>query len=402
MTMSFFIRIIKKIVRILISNLFYFLDIIIPKDKNLIIFSSQNGRRYFDNSRYLFLNFIKNYDEEFEIKWISTDKNVLELVETETDFKYTLYLFSLEGIWNLLKAKHIFFTHGFGDILNLKFSQNKNIIQLWHGIPLKNIGVLDKKFTSKKKRNFYKETRKYNIIISSSDIDRYSMVSCFGVPIDRVKVTGLPRNDILFSCINEKVNSLNNKYDFLNKKIILYAPTFRDFSKVKFFPFYDFNLKELDLFLKEEDAYLLLRGHATDNIWRKNSVQYDIFNSERILEANQDKFEDVQELLPYVDILITDYSSIYIDFLILDRPLIFLPYDIEEYRKERGLLYDYNLVTPGPKPNTQKDFIKCIKDYFRDPKLDKEKRAWVKNIFHKYNDGKSYERIYHIIKELNK
>jgi CDP-glycerol glycerophosphotransferase (TagB/SpsB family) len=96
--------------------------------------------------------------------------------------------------------------------------------------------------------------------------------------------------------------------------------------------------------------------------------------------------------------LISDYSGIWVDYLLLDRPLIFVPYDLEEYEKERGLLYNYHHITPGPKVSTNKEFIEAIQAYIQDPEKDSERRACVKKIFHEYEDGLSYRRICELVK----
>ncbi|MCM8777985.1 MAG: CDP-glycerol glycerophosphotransferase family protein, partial [Candidatus Omnitrophica bacterium] len=107
------------------------------------------------------------------------------------------------------------------------------------------------------------------------------------------------------------------------------------------------------------------------------------------------------ELLPDIDILITDYSSIFIDFLILDRPIIFTPYDREEYEKEGGLLYNYDEITPGPKVKTQREFLYWIEQFVKNPELFKQERNKIKEIFFTFYDGKSHERIYTELKKLN-
>ena len=98
------------------------------------------------------------------------------------------------------------------------------------------------------------------------------------------------------------------------------------------------------------------------------------------------------------DILLTDYSSVYFDFLLLDRPIIYIPYDLEEYKRERGLLYDFDEVTCGDKTLTQKQFIESIKNNLENPAKDELKRKEITERFHLYNDGKASERLFNFIK----
>lgn len=386
---------IYKLFKKIFSNLFYFIDLIVPKNNEIVIFASQRGERYVDNSRYLFLNFIKKYNDEFKIFWVTKNNDTYKKVRKETSLENVIHNFSLKGIILILRAKNIFVSYSLErDIANLKLSNKKrNIIQLWHGIPIKKLVKLDKKYKEKNKKGFVKrETSNYTYVTVSSDIERYVIASCFGMEIEDVKVTGIPRNDYLIK--NRKPKKVDN-YLYKNK-IILYAPTFRDEGKTRFFPFEDYDIQKINNFLERNNAYLLLRGHATDNIFRNSKLNYK--TTDRIKIANQKQYEDVQDLLPYVDILITDFSSIYFDYLLLNKPIIFIPYDLDNFKQKRGLLYEYNMITPGPKVNSQKDLLIWLNKYIKNNKIDRKKRNDVKKWFHKYEDGKSYERIYRLIK----
>jgi len=308
--------------------------------------------------------------------------------------QHSIYQYSLRGLWKLARSKVIFVTHGSGDIPYFKFSFQKKFILLWHAISFKKTVTLDTKMGKKNKRIWKEEIRKYSFIISSSDIDRYAKSCCLGVNVEKVKITGIPGDDILYEILKGKKPSL--PYEFLSKKIILYAPTFKENKKIKFFPFPDFNLFSLNNFLSDKNIYILLRTHYKENTFC--DIEKDKFLSERIIFANWTKFEDVQELLPFVDILITDYSSIFLDFLILKRPIIFIPYDAEDFFKTRQLLYDYEIITPGPKIKTQKELITWVEKFLANSEEYKKEREILQKLFHKFNDGYSYRRIYKLLK----
>lgn len=371
-----------------------------PKYDNLLVFSGQFGQKFSDNSKYLFQNFVKHYSDEFQIVWITCNKSLIGTINPNQskDFQ-VIYQYSLAGIITLLRAKVIFYVMGRRDIPFFAFSRKTTIIQLWHGIPIKKIG------TGADGDNWLSLVTRilnlssYTYWICSSAIDRNATALCVRLPIDGVVITGLPRNDYLIEHKNVPSSELLARFPFLQKKIILYAPTWRDNTIVRFFPFDDFSLEDINAFLEANDAYLLLRGHWTDDIYARNGkLEYDSATEGRVVAATHDMFEDVQELLPFVDILISDYSSIWVDFLLLDRPLIFVPYDLEEYEKERGLLYNYHQITPGPKVSTNKEFIEAMQEYILNPEKDSEKRRYIKKIFHEYDDGLSYQRIYELIK----
>jgi CDP-glycerol glycerophosphotransferase (TagB/SpsB family) len=113
--------------------------------------------------------------------------------------------------------------------------------------------------------------------------------------------------------------------------------------------------------------------------------------------------QDIYTIINQFDILITDYSSIYFDFLLADKPIIFAPFDYEEYiTKDRELYYNYNEVTPGPKCRNWDEVLDWIVKFKENPKLFKEEREKIKKMFHKYQDGKNCERVFNEILNLDK
>src|SRR5699024_10035846 len=152
------------------------------------------------------------------------------------------------------------------------------------------------------------------------------MAESFGVSQEKIKIWGQPRNDAIFKK-NNKNEILNELYSDLlsHQNIILYAPTFRDNSKTILFPFEDFDSKQLDNFLEENQLLIFIRCHQSDI----NNIEKNFGN--RVKFINEDKIEDIMDIINIFDLLITDYSSIYIDYLLTNNPILFLPYDKEEY-----------------------------------------------------------------------
>ena len=373
----------KNAVRFFCFGLIRFLSKIVSKT-NLIVFTGQSGIHYAHNTKSVF-EFLQKTTTDFQFVWATNHKDIFNKVSSLYGPDSVVYIFSLKGILTLLRAKAICLSHGFGDISNIRLSSKTKVVQLWHGIPLKKIGVLDRSFDINQKKNYAANSQCYDMVISCSKTEQKNLAKCFSIDENLVKVTGLPRNDTL---LKEKEASLLKRYPFLNSKIILHAPTFRDTGKpVDYFPFPDLELERIYQFLEINNAYLLLRGHVNEGMIAALPEKYN----NRIISANQDKFEDVMELLKYVDVLITDYSSIYIDFLLLDRPVIFLPYDIDEYQQYRGFLYDYAAVTPGPKPKTLDSFLEEMGKALKgELVIDYNK---VKDQFHLYQDDNSSKRV---------
>jgi len=402
-----FIKGIVKILKKILLGIWYFLycilDFIIPKDHKIVIFSQQK-ERFFDNGR-AFFEYI-SADDKWKSVWLAENNEVKNKIKTINQNYNVLLYYSLKGFWTALRAKFMIITYSLGDFGPYKYSsRNKIKIQLWHAITVKGYGLLDNKFTNKRMKKYInKETKNYNLVISSSPIDRYVTACCTGVNVRNVIVTGLPRNDLLLDSNNNNKDSIKGisisiKEKLNEFKIILYAPTFRDEGVTLFFPFSDYNETELIKYLRKKNAVILVRPHQNDFKNQKELKIKEDSSSGLILLAGNAEINDVSTLLPYVDVIVTDYSSIYIDLLLRDIPPVFIPYDLDMYESVRGLAYPYDLITPGPKVSNQDDFLSAIDDALERAPDYLERRYNVKNMFHYYNDGKACERILNIMEE---
>jgi len=365
-----------------------------PKDNNLLtIFFTENN--FADNSRYFLEYLSSNTDHNYEVKVLVKNKSLFD----EIGLQYpdvTYYSKSLSGLKLFLKTKNMVISHGsdasyfFPYFLDVK---SKNIINLWHGIPLKRLSLQVKGIRESKSRNRF---QKFSSICAASTFEQFLLASCFDMHIDDVWVTGTPRNDYLLHSNNDLVQ----EHAYLNKKVILYAPTWREYGeRSSFFPFKDKDLEGLNTFLETQDVYLLMRGHREE--MERITDNYGEQRLSRILPAHQEIFPDVQRLLVHVDVLVTDYSSIYLDFLLLDKPMVFIPYDLEEYQSYRGFLFDYESHTPGDKVGTQSEFMESLDRALNQPEFGASERARMKNLFHTHQDGKSSERIIAQINKMN-
>lgn len=370
------------------------LEVFFYKDKNLItIFFTEHN--FADNSRYFLEYLYSNTDHKYEVKVLVKNKVLFDEISLNYP-NITHYSKSLSGLKLFLKTKNIVISHGsdasyfFPYFLDVK---SKNIVNLWHGIPLKRLSLQVKGIRESKSRSRF---QKFSSICAASTFEQFLLASCFDMHIDDIWITGTPRNDYLLYPNNE----LLQEHSYLNKKVILYAPTWREYGdRSSFFPFEDKDLERLNAFLETQDAYLLMRGHREE--MERISENYGEKKLSRILPAHQEIFPDAQRLLVHVDVLVTDYSSIYLDFLLLDKPMIFIPYDLEQYQSYRGFLFDYDTHTPGDKVGTQAEFMKSLDMAMNQPECGASERARMKNLFHTYEDGKSSERIIAQINKMN-
>ena len=370
--------------------IFFVLEIIVRPKKGIVIISLPKARIYADNSRYFF-EYCAN-DPDNNVFLLTKSKQVFKEVQDKYPGK-VLYAYSRKALWNYLRANVLFTTHNKWDFHPYYPIGNfRTFVNLWHGTPLKRVNHLHYK-RSVNNKNQMKYCKYY---ITSSEFTKYLMATQFEIHIDDILVTGQPRNDALFT----KDEKLLEKHPVLKKKVILYAPTFRSYGRVRLFPFDDFDKKKLLNFLEEHDAYILIRCHINEWIAFKEEWASEESGSDRIIMADVQRYECVQELLRHTDILVSDYSSIHFDFSLLNRPMIFLPYDIEEYIKHRGLNVDYNKNTPGPKVSSFQEFLSQIHVYLTTPSKDEAERIKVRDKYNLYLDDQSSKRVWESIKSL--
>lgn len=385
------------VVLFFMRNFYFLLEKLLRKNKNIALFFLTE-EFYYDNSKYLFEYMREKKD--FRSILFTANKDLYKTLNNKFPEEVT-YAWSLKALKLFLKTKNVIISYGTSAAVFFPYylhEKCKNIIYLGHGTPVKQIGCQTSVW-NKFGKSF--QLQSYSYLTACSDIECLMLASGFRVNLNRIWISGMPRYDYLLGG-NNKNPGLLQEHPYLNKKVILYAPTWRDGEPTNFFPFEDYSREQLQNFLEKNDAYLLIRGHK-ESVKRK-SIKKDaaLFSLERVKKAEQDIFPDVTQLLPFVDILITDYSSILVDFLLLDKPMCFIPYDLDAYRSYQGILLDYERNTPGKKFTDMKEFTRGLQDYIDDSTIDQEWRHRVCKTYHHFTDSNNCQRIYKNIVSLNK
>lgn len=344
----------------------------IRPDSHIWLFSSTDNSHYNYNSRYLF-EYVKENLPEITPLFVINDSELRNSLSSKYGKQYFIETESIQGIRQALSAG-VWFTSAGLPAYGIGLHKKRLIINLWHGVPLKKIALLDPNL-KKAARIYFKKifSENYTCILTTSHELIPLMARSFAVSEDKIKVWGQPRNDGLFQK-NDCREILGQLFPDLPEytKTVLYAPTFRDYGQVQLFPFKDFDQEQLEAFLEEKNMLLFIRTHVAE---QGSAAPY---LGKRIRFLGNEQAEDVTGILNIFDCLITDYSSIYIDYLLTDKPMIFLPYDRQQYLDGRGMNFDYDDVTPGPKPETFNDFLDALS-----PKEDfwKSERTRVNRIF---------------------
>jgi len=410
---------IKKILKLLVKlplyilkDIIYFISSIIPKNKNLWIFGSWDGQKFADNSKYLFI-YVNEQHPEIRPIWLAKNSKVIKLLQEKGYEAYKSY--SFKGFKYSMRASCVVVSCQLSDVNRFAICGAKKI-QLWHGTPLKKIlhdnivtGLESYKRKSPIKRfllTLYRKALKftgihYDLLIATSREAREKLSSAFKIPENRIPITGYPRNDILLNAdwlrSDENCFFKELRRQMAVSKVIAYLPTFRDNRNIDLLNNYGFSFDAVDEFLEKTQAILWIKTHTADeNLSRIKNES----STKRILIFSDRNLPDNYPLLKKTDILITDYSSVYFDFLLLNRPIIFAPFDLAEYvRNDRELYYEYNEVTPGPKAKNWPKVLKLIEKVMQEDKW-KQRRKEICRSFNEYKDGKSSKRVFEEIKKI--
>jgi len=384
----------------------YWISYLFPKDKNLWIFGSWFGNKFADNSKYLFLYIKKKYPVK-RIIWLSNNMDVIK--ELKKDENEVCKNYSLKGFLYSMRASCVIVCTGLGDVNRFAIAGSKKI-ELWHGTPLKKIGYDNTYFARKKlQENKFKKyilncipflNIKADLVISTSEESKKKIMSAFKLEDNNVVITGQPRNDVLFSSTKcSYIDKIKRNINF--KYIFTYIPTCRGIGYVDtdLFTKYNFDIRLMQNALEKLNGILIIKPHHYNTFKNKMNVSFN----NRIFISSDQELPDIYPLIKQVDVLITDYSSIYFDFLLLNRPIIFAPFDFEEYiRTTDEFYYNYNEVTPGPKSKNWDDVIKYMYESINEPEKYKKQRETINALFNFYNDGKSSERVYNEIMNILK
>lgn len=411
-------KIAKKILIIIINLITIILSLFIKKTDKICVFGSWFGKNFSDNSKYLYLYLNKN-KEKYGIEklvWITDSDKVYNLLNSNG--------FDVEKRWHIksiiyhMKAKNHFICQAPNDI-NSYFSAKSNRIQLWHGVGPKKVSDLNEvpNINSFKYKLIYIIRHisspglwyKYKFLSTSKFVTNEVHKFPFRLWENEVIEANYPRNIYLsldetdkkyINCLSKNeleikqlINNVKN-----DKNIILYVPTYRNDAIIE-------NNKETSypLNIQNEDEFKMFIDFINDNnilFFSKFHFAGDLSivnNNENFY--NLDENFDIYTILNDIDLLLTDYSSIYSDYLFIDKPIIFYVYDIEIYKNnDKGFICDFNSITPGDKAYEIEGLKEKIiynlnnDDYFDD-------REKIKKLYFDLNINDTFESL---LKKINK
>jgi CDP-glycerol glycerophosphotransferase (TagB/SpsB family) len=355
------------------------------KDKTTFVVS------FGDNSQYVYEE-IRRQNIPTEVVFLCDEK---AFDKFKDDPEATTILFKLQhivnwgrAVYHLATSRHIFIDNYFGFLAAVTFKEEVQCTQLWHASgAMKRFGLEDESIrtrTTRAKQRFLQVYSKFDHVVVGSDFMAEIFMKSFNLSKEKILPSGIPRTDFYF---NEEVKqkavaALIHKHPILNrKKVILYAPTYRDHELEHF------NLVlEIEKMAQElrSDYILILRLHPAI----ENKADYSTRYPDFVLDLSSSQYE-INDLLVVADYLITDYSSIPYEFSLLHKPMIFFTYDLEEYRHERGLMGDFEENLPGPMVKRTDTIIELIKT----GRFDLEVVDYYAEKWNQYSKGSSSQNL---------
>lgn len=389
-------KIIKKTGKRILLFLYWVMRTVLPVKKNLILFESNVGRNYTGNPKAIYECLVEKgltdkYDciFSFENTAISVPGNAKKVKRLRLQY---FYYMARAGVW-------------VSDSRFPEFIKKRKAviyIQTWHGTPLKKLALdLDsihmdgESSLEAYKEKFRANSHTWDYLISQNQFSTEVFTRCFDFHKNMLEY-GYPRNDVLFRNNNkEQITALKKQYGIpLNKKVLLYAPTWRDNefygdNRYKFSQALDYD--KLTKALSDEYVVLVKCHYLV-----QDSIDFEKYSG---FLYSFDSKTDIAELYLIADALITDYSSVMFDYSLLKRPMFFFAYDVKEYKDElRGFYFDYFSEIPGPISETTEELVSQIIHYKEDEWKDRYGAFSEK--FNTFDKGNASDRVVELINSL--
>lgn len=375
---------IKNVVlkKFLINSVFTLLSVanrVIPKDEKKILLYANEGFR--DNTRYLYDYMIeKEYNDSFKIVCSATDYKKF----ADVSQKNVKFVSIVRGIWEYFSSGTVYYSFGRIPIIP---TSRQVVVQMWHGTSFKGFDQSIRKTNSEKKQF-------YTHVFASSEFFRPIVMKKFACKDENIFICGHPRTDVFYQNYS--------KYDLGDyNKVIIWLPTFRKSSQMGYVdvdtdsivPFYKTEeLCSLNDYLKEKRVKLIIKLHPLQD--SEKSGKMELSNLQLLTNGDFIKNNyDLYVLLAQTDALITDYSSVFYDYLLLDRPIGFTEDDEKEYQENRGFAVENpDQFKPGMRIKNRGQLLEFIADVVSGKDEYAQKRKKIRDLSNYYQDGKNCER----------
>lgn len=371
--------VVNKIFKFSLSYAIRFIGLFIPMDEKAILFSA-HSRKYNDSPRAIYEKLISRSEfADYKFYWAIEDNYAMEIPGNYTIIKPDTFKYFITA----LKCKY--WVTCVNIERSLKFKRKRTVyLNTWHGIPIKTVGN-----EAEGRKDYDFSYIDYFCASGEYEVETYK--KSFNVDAEQLLKSGMPRNDTLYNTTDEEIADIKNRLGLpLDKKILLYAPTWRDSKNggksYQIKP--PINLSYLENVLGE-DYILLLRTHPYTN--ELLGVDFNHF----VIDCTN--YPNINDLMKISDILISDYSATIFDYSILERPIICFAYDIDEYSRERGFAMNIRSEMPGGIVENEKELVERIR--FCDFVAEKEAVKKFKQKYMQYGGSATEECIRAMFKQ---
>jgi len=371
----------------------------VRQESDLIVLTAFHGDGFRGNTRRLFEWYWADRADKTSscrLVWLSRNQHVVESLRLKYGKQAAESLHSVRGAVLLAKSGTVLLTHGTSDFPFMWIPDRTKLVQTYHGLPTKrgefmrmdgepSPGLITRTVLN---RRF----QPIDLFLSSSDFVTQLFSARFNLPVDRFVKTGYPAYDELVSRTPDTAWLMQHSTAAgSTSRLIVYAPTFRYKSHTHLFPFNDMDTGVLTDFLRAHDLILAIRTHPNEYAWLPEWIH----RSDRVLLATDKHIEQVNDLIVHASVIVTDYSSIFLEGLLRDVPPVFVPYDRSEY--ERGFPYDYDEVTPGPHVDSFAHWMSAVLDALEGAPKYQQQRASVRTKFFDQVDSRSTDRLWELL-----
>ena len=382
----------------------------VPRRRGCWVFGSETG---VGEGALALFRYARSVDPRLNLTWLASDS--AELASAAQHGIRAVRKTGLRGLWATLRAEVVVVTHGFGDV-NRFGVRGAFIVQLWHGIPLKLIH-LDSPATLRTgirfgsalvrrilRRMYTHASAAISLMPAASPVAAARLRTAFGLPAQKVVVTGDPRDDVLChgtaaqrrAAAREALSALVPLHEFPGCRVLLYAPTWRDGEPDPGVPT-PAQWQRIAAYLELTDSVMLVRPHPLGvGEYVAGATAYP-----RIMLLAATRLSDITPVLPAMDVLITDYSSIAYDFALTGGTIVFLAPDLDAYSSGRGLYEPYHQFSGGTEADSWDGVLEILGHCDDDPDFAaalREHGGHLRAVHHEFLDGRNTERVYHEIR----
>jgi CDP-glycerol glycerophosphotransferase len=379
---------------------------VVPRDPKAWVVLGRVDGRFMDNGKYFAAWVAKNAPPDVRVTFVTMARAVARDLADKGRLGVALYP-TPRAVWRMLRAGTLVYdasaTAGSGRI---GFYTGARRVQLWHGTPLKEIELAQHRrrdalrprlaaWLLRLHRAIVGRFVHNHLVICTSDfLARGVFAASFHA--DAIVGLGYPRNDVILGGDDYDPDLVDNGVDLAARaaidahrarggRALLYAPTFRDNGT---HPTDDgsLDIARLSEFARRHDLLVVLKLHPF------LAARMSGLSAPNILQVSP--VSDIYPLLSRFDLLLTDYSSIFFDYLLLDRPVVFYPHDLAAYVRGRPFLFDYEAMTPGPRAHDFDGLLAALEATLTGPDTHAEARARVIALVHDHRDGRAMARLW--------